>query len=158
MNPWFITLITICGFPKYACGHTHILLTGGKDNHCILIHLRISREEKFPPAKYWAYYFATKRLNSIIEYSEDRNEIRKILEHCSSSLISSCTMWKIDDNNAGQKIYDNLTAKPSGEKFGSFFVYGKQIGRFLGSPIGSNCMDFSKNLLKREYMARKELL
>lgn len=126
---WFITKIKICGFPKYACGHTYILLTGGPRNVRMLAHLGIQTEQRLSLPRYSYYYVATTTLQTSIRLTELPDEMLKKLKHV---LISTCTTWIIDSDAVGQKVYEKIHEQSRNKKgVGPFLVYGKTYARFL---------------------------
>ncbi len=141
---WFITEINICGFPRYACGHTYILLTGGPENKILLAHLGIEKQEPILAIKTYAYYYlGTNQLRTSIRVIE--NDPARIKQQFQNIYRSNCRMWMVEDEERGARIYQTLIEQSNNRNLGPFLLYGKNYAHFFGG--GSNCKDWSKSLL-----------
>lgn len=143
---WSVTKIEMCGFPKYACGHTYILLSG--DEHVYLAHLGIANKNLPFPIYWWCFLFSN-TLISCIRIEERREKIIKLL---GLSLVSKCTKYEIS-NEEGKELLAKIQ-KQSGQETESkpyakrFLLYGKDsyAGIFFGK--GENCKNWADTTIE----------
>lgn len=148
---WSITLIKICGFPKYSCGHTYLLLAGKIRQNGILqdvimlSHVKLQPSENKPLSgyQYWSNYFFTNQLRATVVNFTTMPEIQKMLSYCKSALSCECKMWMINDK-AGEAVYQKILTQ-SQETLGPFLLYGRSYGHFFGE--GTNCKEWAQSML-----------
>lgn len=145
--PWSVTKIEMCGFPKYACGHTYILLSNSKED-LYLAHLGI-RDKNLSPVTYWSRFLFSNKLTACIRIETDRARIQSLLRLARSS---TCVTWTIGDD-AGKELLEEIQ-RQSGQKAESkpyekpFLLYGKSSYAVSFFGTGENCTNWADELLK----------